>query len=289
MTADAGGAWLDGRVLPAGAAAVPALDLGLRQGLGVFETLRVADGRAAGLSQHLERLATGGERLGIAVDAARVRAGLAALVPAAGPGDVVARITVTAGDADAGWPPIATGRARTLVTLHPAPPLPAPPAEAVVLPGPRAPAGLADVKTTSYAGSVVARRTAGARGAEVALLEDAGAILEAADGNVIAVRDDVLTTPPCDGRIIPGVTRGLVLELAAARGLEVREAALTRQDLTAADLVVVTSAVRRLRPLRRVDGVAVAGGGGHPLLTGLLADLAALTASSAPLLGDPAR
>ncbi len=289
MSAGPGGAWLDGRVVPAGAAAVPATDLGLRQGLGVFETLRIERGRTAGLAWHLERLVAGGGRLGIDVDPVRVRTGLAALLATADDADLVARITVTAGDAGDGWPAVAAGAARTLVTLHPAPPLPAAPADAVVLSGPRAPAGLADVKATSYVGSVVAQRVARSRGADVALLEEDGAILEAADGNVIAVRGDVLTTPPCDGRIIPGVTRRLVLDLARGLGLDVREAALTRTDLAAADLVVVTSSVRRLRPLRRVDGVTVPGGGSHPLLAELLAGLAGIAAAAEPIAGTTDR
>lgn len=283
MTTGPGGAWLDGRVLAAGAAAVPAADLGLRQGLGVFETLRVTDGRAAGLARHLDRLVAGGARLGIAVDAERARAGLAVLIGSVGPGDVVARITVTAGDAAPGWPPVAAGPARTLVTLHPAPPLPTPPTDAVVVPGPRAPAGLADVKTTSYAGSVVAQRAARARGSDVALIADGDDVLEAADGNVVAVLDGAVVTPPCDGRIIPGVTRSLLLELAPGLGLEVREAALDRRTLLAADLVAVTSSVRRLRPLRRIDGIGTAGGGAHPLLAALLGGLADVSAASDPI------
>lgn len=283
MSVGAGPAWVDGRRLGADEAAVPASDLGLRQGLGVFETLRVHDGRAAALDAHLARLVAGGARLGIAVDVAAVRSGVAALVAEAGPDDVVLRMTVTAGDAGAEWPPVAAGVARTLVTLHPAPPLPAPAADAAIVPGPRAAAGLADVKTTSYAGSAVALREARARGAEVALIEVAGAVLEAADGNVLALHDGVLTTPPADGRIIPGVTRRLALDLAPGLGLDVREAPLDRRALLGADLVVVSSAVRRLRPLRRIDGVDLAGGGAHPLLDDLRRGLADLAAASEPI------
>jgi branched-subunit amino acid aminotransferase/4-amino-4-deoxychorismate lyase len=274
--------WLDGNVLERDAAAVPASDLGLRQGLGVFETLRVRAGRTAGFEAHLARLVDGWARLGITVDPDAVRAGLAALV-ATEPGEVVARVTVTAGDAGPGWPPSAAGTPRTLVTLHPAPPRPASPVDAAVVPGPRAPAGLADVKTTSYAGSVLATRRANARGAEVALIEVDDEVLEAADGNVIAVHGTVLTTPPCDGRVIPGVTRRLVLGLAPDAGLAVREAPLTRAVLATADLVVVSSAVRGLRPLRSIDGTPITGGGTHPALSELLAGLDRLATAAPPL------
>lgn len=278
--------WLDGHLLPAAAPAVPATDLGLRQGLGVFETFRVRDGRTPALDLHLARLVAGGDRLGVAVDAEVVRTGLAALLRGADTDDLVARVTVTAGDAAAGWPPVATGAARTLVTLHPAPPLAAAPVDAVVVPGPRAPTGLADVKTTSYAGSVIAQRAARARGADVALIDEGGEVLEAADGNVLALQDGRLTTPPADGRIVPGVTRGLVLGLASDLGLAVREAALARDELATADLVVVSSAVRGLRPLRRLDGVALPGDGDHPLLADLRTGLADLAAAAAPVTAE---
>lgn len=289
MSADAR-AWLDGAVLPPATAALPATDLGLRQGLGVFETLRVRAGRSAGAELHLARLEAGGRRLGIDVDRGTVLAGIAAVLDGAPDADVLLRVTVTAGDAAPDWPPVPAGHPRVLVTRGPAPALPAPAVDAAVVPGPRAPAGLGDVKTTSYAGSVLAQRAARARGAEVALLEDGGVVREAADGNLLALHGTTLTTPPTDGRILAGVTRRLVLDLAPGLGLVVREADLTRPDLATADLVLISSAVRRLRPVRRVDGADVAAGDGvHPVVPRLLAGLADLAAASGPLGAPPAR
>lgn len=282
--------WLDGRLLPDGLPAVPATDLGLRVGLGVFETMRADRGRVPGLDAHLDRLTTGGDRLGLHVDLAHVRTGLAAVLDGADP-EVVLRITVTAGDATADWPPRPEGRSRTLVTRQPAPPIAAAAADAIVVPGPRAPAGLGDVKTTSYAGSMRALAVARARGASVALFEEDGTLLCAADGNLMAVHGDVLTTPALDGRVLPGVTRGLLLAAAEGLGLRAREAPLDRGALAAADLVLVTSAVRRVRPLRRLDGIPLgaaaptdpADPAAHPLVVRMLAALAAATAAAPAL------
>jgi len=287
----AASAWVDGRTVPAGAAALPATDLGLRLGLGVFETFRIEARRVAGLDAHLDRLVAGGDRLGVAVDVAAVRAGLGALLAESGDGAVVARVTVTAGDAAPGWPPEPAGRPRTLVTLHPAPALPTPDVDAVVVPGPRAPLGLADVKSIAYTGSVMATRAARLRGAEVALLAEDGEVREAADGNLLVLRGDVLRTPPADGRILPGVTRTLVIGLATGMGLQVEEAALGAPDLEAADLVVVSSAVRRLRRVRSVDGRRVGGaadraGASDRLLSALRDGLSALAAAAPPIAPD---
>jgi para-aminobenzoate synthetase/4-amino-4-deoxychorismate lyase len=85
----------------------------------------------------------------------------------------------------------------------------------------------------------------------VPLLVDAsGAVLEASRANVFVVREGVLATPPLDGRILPGVTRALVLELAAAAGVEAVEAPMRLDDLLAADEVFLTGAVRGIEPVR---------------------------------------
>ena len=291
MTASDTATWLDGRLLPGDGPAVPATDLGLRVGLGVFETMRADRGRVPGLAAHLDRLVDGCDRLGLRVDPAHVRSGLAAVLAGADP-EVLLRVTVTGGDATSDWPPRPDGPSRTLVTRQPAPPLPSAAVDATVVPGPRAPAGLGDVKTTSYAGSMRALAVARARDATVALFEEDGVLLCAADGNLMAVHGDVLTTPALDGRVLPGVTRGLLLGAAEGLGLRAREAPLDRRALAAADLVLVTSAVRRIRPLRRLDGVPLGPAGsndaadpaGHPLVVRMLAELAAVTAAAPALI-----
>src|SRR5436190_6927525 len=62
---------------------------------------------------------------------------------------------------------------------------------------------------------------------EAPLLVDGDEVLEAAWANVFATRDGALFTPPLDGRILPGVTRATVVELASAQGIPVTEHTLT--------------------------------------------------------------
>lgn len=98
-------------------------------------------------------------------------------------------------------------------------------------------------------------------GALPLLLDRDGAVLEASRANVFAVRDGALLTPPLDGRILPGVTRLRVLELAGARGIDAIERPLARDDLRAADEVFLTGSVRGLEPAASLDGAPLAGGG----------------------------
>ena len=93
------------------------------------------------------------------------------------------------------------------------------------------------------------------------LLDRSGEVLEAGWANVFAVHDGVLSTPPLDGRILPGVTRAAAIEVAQAAGFEVAERRLTREDLLAAEEVFLTSSVRRIAAARELDGAVLGGVG----------------------------
>jgi para-aminobenzoate synthetase/4-amino-4-deoxychorismate lyase len=84
-----------------------------------------------------------------------------------------------------------------------------------------------------------------------------GAVLEASRANLFAVRDSTLLTPPADGRILPGVTRARVIEIAAEAGLEVEEASLHREDLLGAEEVFLTGSVRGVERVYSLDGTAL--------------------------------
>jgi para-aminobenzoate synthetase / 4-amino-4-deoxychorismate lyase len=86
------------------------------------------------------------------------------------------------------------------------------------------------------------------------ILEWDGTVLEASRGNVFAVSEGTLVTPPTDGRILPGIARARTLQIAVAMGLEIREAALARDDLLDADEVFLTSSVRGVELVRALDG-----------------------------------
>jgi len=89
---------------------------------------------------------------------------------------------------------------------------------------------------------------------EVPLLVDGEEALEAAWANVFAVRKGALFTPPLDGRILPGVTRSTVIELAKAQGVEVVEAHLTVAELQEAGEIFLTNSIRGLVAVGSVDG-----------------------------------
>jgi branched-chain amino acid aminotransferase len=280
-------AWIDGRITTAGEPSVTLADVGFRSGIGVFETLRIEDSRILGLASHLGRLQVGAARLAIGADPATLpavlTAGLTEVLTVARHGtqaDLVARVTLSGGPlaASANWPPGPARGATLAITLHVAPTLPLPPAAAVLVEGRRWPA---DVKSTSYLASVLATREAQERGAEVGILHDGDELLEGSEGNLLLVLDGAVLTPADDGRILPGVTRELVLDVARSAGLAVLERPVRLGDIAAAQAVITTSAVQRIRMLSSLDGAPLPSDA--PTVTLLRAGLTELARSAEPL------
>jgi para-aminobenzoate synthetase / 4-amino-4-deoxychorismate lyase len=93
-------------------------------------------------------------------------------------------------------------------------------------------------------------------GAALPLVLDAdGTVLEASRGNVFLVRDGSLVTPPPDGRLLPGVARRRIAEVAAAAGIRLLEQAVSADDLVEADELFVSGSVRGVEPVRAYEDV----------------------------------
>ena len=86
------------------------------------------------------------------------------------------------------------------------------------------------------------------------IVDTDGAVLEASRANLFAVRDGALFTPPLDGRILPGITRMRVLEIAWSAGIELREQPLACGDLLDADDIFLTGSVRGIEHVDSLDG-----------------------------------
>jgi para-aminobenzoate synthetase/4-amino-4-deoxychorismate lyase len=80
-------------------------------------------------------------------------------------------------------------------------------------------------------------------------------VLEASRGNVFCVRDGSLITPRADGRLLAGVARHRIIDVAAAAGIQLREQAVSGGDLATADEVFVSGSVRGVEPVRAYEDV----------------------------------
>lgn len=248
--------WLDGRLVDAATARVSPLDGGWRLGDGVFSTLRALRGRPQRLVVHVDRTVHDAAALGITgIDADRLTAAAIDVAEqnAAAHPDLVLRLVVTRGAAAPDAPFGTVPRQPTVAVLAtPAPP-DAETTTAATVEGGRRPAA---IKSTSWAWSAQAIAAARARGADTALLVEDGQVLEGAAANVVVVRDGRAVTPPADGRILPGTTRGLLVAAGA-----VEEQPVTTAGLAGAEEVVLVSAVRGAVAVTEVDERPV--GTGH--------------------------
>lgn len=233
-------------------------DLGVLRGEAVFETARIAGGRAAFLTAHLERLARSAERLDIALPSGLD--GLAeAAVDAYADSDGVLRVVVTKGPPGGG--PVAFAlatpvpletvsaresgvRAMTL-TLGVAAGLRA-----------TAPWLLGGVKTTSYAVNMASLRHAQSEGVEdVVWVSSDGEVLEAPTSTVGWVSGGRLVTPPAEAvSILPGTTAQVVQGICAELGVPVELRRGSSAELAVADEVLMMSSVRGIAPVTELDG-----------------------------------
>jgi branched-chain amino acid aminotransferase len=138
-------------------------------------------------------------------------------------------------------------------------------------------AATAGVKTLAYPEAIIALAHARAAGADEALvLDTAGHLAEATASNLFLCIDDALVTPPCTCGALPGITREAVLELAPALGLAATERAIEPGELGTASEAFLTSSLREIAPLVRVDERAVGSGRVGPVTRRVMEAFAAL-------------
>ncbi len=273
--------YLDGAFVPSDEAKVAADDAGLLYGRGLFETFRARRGAVYLLERHFDRLESGARTLGIALGRtlADVRAAVRELTERCGLEDARVRLTLTAGS-ESGPPSL-------LIQARAATDYPEQIYErgmsALVAPGRRNETSpLVRVKSLNYLDNLLAREEARRAGADEALfMNTRGHLADGSATNVFVVREGELLTPPVEDGALPGITRGAVLELAAATRIGAREVSLTLGDLQGAAEAFLTNAVAGLVPLVSVDGARV--GSGKPgLLTRRLRELYEAAATAPP-------
>ena len=245
--------WVDGELVALGDARISPLDRGLVVGDGVFETMRVYGGVPFAWRRHLERLAYSAAGLGLALpDPGVLRAAADAVLDANDLAEARVRLTVTAGESPPGSS--RSGSEPTAFIVAVPVELPPPTTRVAIVPWTRnersATAGL---KTISYAANVRALAYAHERGCGEAIFANtSGNVCEATGSNVIVVVDGGALTPPASAGCLLGVTRGLLLELAASCGIEAREHDVAMATLADASEVILTSTIREVQAVSAI-------------------------------------
>jgi branched-chain amino acid aminotransferase len=251
--------WIDGSLVGVGQATVSPFDHGIIVGDGVFETLKVVDGTAFAMRRHLVRLRRSAAGLGLTItyDDDELRAAAQSVIEANHVGAGRLRLTVTGGVGPLGSDRGDRGPTVMAATAD----LAAwPPTAAVATVEWRRNerSAVAGLKTTSYAENVIALAYAHDHDATEAIFANTlDHLCEGTGTNVFVATDGRLATPPLSSGCLAGVTRELVIEALADRGVTVATDDLPLEALASADEAFLTSSTRDVQAIGSVDGVAL--------------------------------
>jgi D-alanine transaminase len=267
--------YLNGDYLPDTEACIPVLDRGFIFGDGVYEVIPVYGGRLFRLDKHLQRLQNSLDAVRIPkpLDTAEWVHRLSELVIHNGAGDLSLYLQITRGSAqrDHAMPdkPHPTVFAMCSPLLPVSNEICRHGVAAIILDDIRW--QRCHIKATSLLPNILLRQEALDRGAAEAILIRNGLATEGAASNLFAVIDKVLVTPPTGPYLLPGITRDLILELAAANGIPHHQTDLRREDLQRADEIWLTSSTKEILPVTQLDEKPIANGHPGPLFVRMLA------------------
>ena len=264
-------AYVNGELLPEEEATISVFNAGFNFADGVFEGIRVYDGRVFKLDEHIDRLFASAEAfeidVGLGKDELR--------------SEILHWLTANEIESDFHFRPIVTRADRFPPRMDPR--FSDGPAQVVIIGGPVAPAGKgskvvmspvrrpapsvlpAHVKSLSYGPALLARLDAIRRGADEAiLLDELGLVAEASVANVFAYTGDALLTPQ-PRACLDGITRRAVIQIAGEAGHTALEVGMTPEVLAGADEIFLTGTSAEITPVLELDGTPVSGGEAGPV------------------------
>lgn len=264
-------AYLNGQFLPLAETKVSAMDRGFLYGDGIYEVIPVYGGKPFRLTQHLHRLnnSLSAIKLDIDYDFAKLEKIIFELIKRNSPeqeGAIYLQCT----------------RGPAPVREHTFPKHIKPTIFAYCTPvQPKSLAELSlgikaltaadirwkrcDIKAITLLANVLLRQQAVENQVQEAILINNGFAVEGTSTNLFVVKSDIITTPPLSQMILGGITRDLVLELAAQNHFTSQEAAITEAELRSADEIWLTSSSREIAPVIELDGKKVGTGKAGPL------------------------
>lgn len=262
--------YLNGEFVPEDQACVPVLDRGFLFGDSIYEVIPAYGGRPFRWEHHLQRMAHSLRAIGLSnpLSDEQWEAILKQLTAQLPGQDQQLYLQITRGvmskrDHQPGAQTTPTVLAMTGALKPRDPAIAEKGVSAITLPDLRW--QRCDIKATTLLANVLARQEATARGADEAILIRDEQAREGSASNLFIVRHGLLITPPKDGRILPGITRDLVLELAAEAGIPYAEAAISNEELGQAEEVLLTSSTREIMPVTRLDDQTVGDGRPGPI------------------------
>jgi D-alanine transaminase len=259
--------WLNGRLTDYASAQVSVEDRAFVFGDGVYEVVRVYEGRPFALDRHLARLerSAKGIELTLPMTANEFAALATDLVQKSGLDGAEIYIQVSRGVARRNHLFPEDIEPTCMVGVRPGRDVPAEAwvtgCSVITVPDQRW--ARCDLKTVCLLPNVLAKEAAHRAGALEAVMIRAGMVTEATSSNVFLWKSGELITPIADNRILPGITRAITIELARNLGYPVIERDVEPDELFSAEELFLTGTTLELLPVVTVDhrtiGIGTAG------------------------------
>jgi D-alanine transaminase len=256
--------WLNGEIVPMSEARISPEDRGFQFADGVYEVIRMYDGRPFTLDEHLARLERSAAelRLTMPIATAKLKSEIGRLIKESGAGEGMIYLQLTRGHAPRNHLfPQEPGNTLLFYAraLEPLPSVERTPAVKLKT--------AADdrwnrcwVKSIALLPNVLAKNAAVEAGADEAVFVENGLVSECSASNFFAVIKGKLVTCPVGPKVLPGVTRAALLEIARELRIPVEERAMTEVEARGADEVFITSTTREISPVSHWDGKPVGRG-----------------------------
>jgi D-alanine transaminase len=249
--------WINGEIIPMADARIGVEDRGFQFADGVYEVIRIYNGVPFTLTRHLQRLenSAAGIQLTVPIDRKSLQGEINKLISRSGIKEGMIYLQLTRGVAERAHAFPSTIKPTLLFNARPLPPVPEPgTAEGVkLLSVPDERWKRCWIKSIALLPNVLAKNAALSAGMDEAVFVENGLISECSASNIFAVIGGKLTTAPVGIKVLPGITRMVLLELASSVGLEVNERAMTEAEAKAADEVFITSTTREISWVAKWD------------------------------------
>jgi branched-chain amino acid aminotransferase len=266
--------YINGKLYDKADAKISVYDHGLLYGDGVFEGIRIYEGKAFKLREHINRLYDGAKsiRLEIPMNREQMMDAVKSTVTANEKRNGYIRLIVTRGAGYLGLDPRKSTNPQIIVivddiSLYP-PELYENGLEIATVSTIRNHPNAVNprIKSLNYLNNILAQIEAVQAGCfEALMLNHKGEIAECTGDNIFIVKNGIVKTPPTDAGILEGITRATVIELARAAGIVVQETALTRHDVYSADECFLTGTAAEVVPVVKCDARVIGTGKPGPL------------------------
>jgi branched-chain amino acid aminotransferase len=266
--------YINGKLFDKPEAKVSVYDHGFLYGDGVFEGIRIYEGKVFRLREHIDRLYESARhiKLDIPLDREQMIEAVLETVRANAQKDGYIRLVVSRGAGTLGLDPRKTSDPQVIIivddiSLYP-PELYEHGMEIATVATIRNHPNAVNprIKSLNYLNNILAKIEAIQAGCiEALMLNHKGELAECTGDNIFLVKRGGLMTPSVEAGILEGITRNAIMELARSAGIPVREMPLTRHDVYAADECFLTGTAAEVIPVTKCDGRPIGAGKPGPI------------------------